>query len=160
MAETIVEKLDWNIREARPGDWPAIAELNRLLALETEGKTLDMRLVEPGVRRLISEPALGRYFLAEATDRVIGQLAITFEWSDWRNGMLWWLQSVYVAAAWRGRGVFRSLYQYVENLGRRDADVCGIRLYVDERNTAAHGVYEALGFERAGYLVLEKSLRR
>lgn len=160
MAETSAEKLDWNIREARPADWPAIAEFNRLLALETEAKSLDMHLVEPGVRRLIGEPALGRYFLAEVDDRVIGQLAITFEWSDWRNGMLWWLQSVYVASAWRGRGVFRSLYQYVENLGRRDADVCGIRLYVDEHNAPAHGVYEALGFERAGYLVLEKSLRR
>lgn len=160
MGETIAGTLDWNIREARPADWPAVAEFNRLLALETEAKALDIQFVEPGVRRLIGNPSLGRYFLAEASDRVIGQLAITFEWSDWRNGMLWWLQSVYVASGWRGRGVFRSLYQYVENLGRRDPDVCGIRLYVDERNTPAHGVYEALGFTRTGYLVLEKSLRR
>jgi GNAT superfamily N-acetyltransferase len=149
----------WSIRDARPADAPAVAEYNRLLALETEERALDMRLLEPGVRRLFADRALGRYFVAEAAGRVIGQVMVTYEWSDWRNGLLWWLQSVYVATDWRRHGVFRGLYQHVESLARSEPEVCGIRLYMEEHNTRARHTYEALGFTNPGYLVLEKLLR-
>jgi GNAT superfamily N-acetyltransferase len=150
---------DWSIRDGQPADWPVIAEFNRLLAFETEEKSLDVALLEAGVRRLLGDPTLGRYFLAEASGGVIGQVMITYEWSDWRNGMLWWLQSVYVADGSRRRGVFRGLYQHVESLARRQSEVRGIRLYMEERNVRARRTYEALGFTSPGYLVLEKLLR-
>ena len=150
--------MQWIIRDARPADWPVIVEFNRLLALGTEETALDVKRLTAGVQRLLADPGLGRYFVAEIDGRVIAQTMITFEWSDWRNGMFWWLQSVYVEGAYRGRGIFRGLYQHVEQLARAEGNVCGIRLYVDERNTAAHGVYENLGLLPAGYFMLQKLL--
>ena len=147
----------WTIREGRPDDWAAIVEFNRLLAQESEHKVLDPAVVTPGVKRMFADATLGRYFLAEEDGRVIGQTMITYEWSDWRNGNLWWLQSVYVDQAHRGRGVFASLYRHIEELARREAGVCGIRLYVEEHNRAAQAAYVAAGLTPAGYLVFEKT---
>lgn len=152
--------MDWTLREGHAGDAPVIAGFNRRLALETEHKDLDPATVAAGVRHLLAHPALGRYYVAEQDGRVIGQLMITFEWSDWRNGTFWWLQSVYVDAAHRGRGVFGSLCRHVEALARADGGVCGIRLYVEGNNAAARAVYARLGFDDAGYRVLERMLPR
>lgn len=146
------------IRDARPDDWTVITEFNRRMALETERKALDAALVGAGVRRVLADPALGRYYVAEHDGRIIGQLMITFEWSDWRNGMFWWLQSVYVDEAWRGRGVFRRLCTHVERLARMEDSVRGIRLYMANTNTRARRAYDALGIHATGYVVLEKQL--
>lgn len=150
--------MQWTIRDGRPSDWPVIVDFNRLLALESEEKVLDLKLLSAGVRRLLADDNLGRYFVAESDGRVIAQTMVTCEWSDWRNGMFWWLQSVYVEVPVRGRGIFRGLYRHIEQLARNDGTICGIRLYVDQRNTSAHGVYETLGLKPAGYFVLEKLL--
>jgi GNAT superfamily N-acetyltransferase len=150
--------MSWTIRDARPDDWPVIVDFNLRMALETEHKKLDPARVTPGVRRVLADPALGRYFVAEHEGRIIGQLMITLEWSDWRNGMFWWLQSVFVDETWRGQGVFRGLYEHVERLARAEPSVCGIRLYMDEGNARAQRAYAALGIGTTGYLVLEKDL--
>jgi GNAT superfamily N-acetyltransferase len=150
--------MTWIIREARSDDWPAIAEFNRRMALETERKRLEPGVVAAGVQRVLADPALGCYFVAENNGELIGQLMITLEWSDWRNATFWWLQSVYVTEPWRGRGVLRGLYNHVEALARATGTVCGIRLYMDEHNVRAHRAYEALGIRRGTYLLLEKEL--
>lgn len=150
--------MTWIIRDARPDDWSVIAGFNRRMALETEGKRLAPDVVAAGVQRVLADPGLGRYFVAEQDGEIIGQLMITLEWSDWRNATFWWLQSVYVAEPWRSKGVFRSLYQHVEALARATRTVCGIRLYMEEHNARAHRAYEALGIRRGGYLLLEKEL--
>ncbi len=144
------------IRQAVSADAAVIAEFNRLLAHESEGKELDRTLLEPGVRAAVADPHKGRYFLAERAGQVIGQLGITYEWSDWRNGWFWWIQSVYVVPAARRQGVFRALFHHVEAAARADATVIGIRLYVERDNRGAHDTYRGLGLEWTDYLVMEK----
>ncbi len=144
------------IRRATVADTAVVVEFNRLLARESEGKELDATLLEPGVRAGLEDPHKSWYFLAEEGGRVVGQLALTFEWSDWRNGWFWWVQSVYVRPEARRRGVFRALYGHVERLAREDPQVIGIRLYVENGNDAARRTYEEMGLRPAGYLVLEK----
>ena len=147
------------IRPARPSDHETIVDFNARLAAETEDRALDPATLRAGVGRVLAEPALGRYFIAERAGAVAGQLMITYEWSDWRNGLFWWLQSVYVPAAQRRQGVFRALYRHVETAARAEPGCCGLRLYVDERNQAAQDVYRALGMVPAGYRMLELELR-
>ena len=142
------------IRPARPADTPTIVRFNIALAEESEGLRLDPQTVEAGVRRMFSDPALGRYFLAvSSTGERLGQLMITTEWSDWRNCMIWWLQSVYTAPEHRGSGVFRSLCEYV--LGEAGETECRVRLYVERHNSRAIAAYRALGFDHCGYDVME-----
>ncbi len=145
---------DLIIRPARPGDTPTIVRFNVLLAEESEGLELNPRTVDAGVRRMFSDPALGRYFLAVSPEGdALGQLMITTEWSDWRNCMIWWLQSVYTDSQHRGRGVFRSLCEHV--VGEARAADCRLRLYVERDNAQAIAAYRALGFDRCGYDVME-----
>jgi GNAT superfamily N-acetyltransferase len=144
------------IRQAGPADAAHVAEFNRLLAHESEGKDLDRALLDPGVRAALADPSKGRYFIAEGDGEVVGQLGITYEWSDWRNGWFWWIQSVYVVPAARRQGVFRTLFHHVESAARLDPAVIGIRLYVERDNEAAHHTYEGLGLEWTSYLVMEK----
>lgn len=142
------------IRPARPADTPTIVRFNIALADESEGLRLDPDTVEAGVRRMFSDPALGRYYMAvSTTGERLGQLMITTEWSDWRNCMIWWLQSVYTAPEHRGRGVFRSLCEYV--LGEAVEAHCRVRLYVERDNSRAIAAYRALGFDHCGYDVME-----
>jgi GNAT superfamily N-acetyltransferase len=143
------------VRPARLDDAAAIVEFNHRLALETEQKKLDHDTLVKGVDAILRDPRLGRYFVATAGERVVGQTMVTEEWSDWRNGRLWWLQSVYVDAQWRGRGVFRLLLNKVGALGR-EAGVIGLRLYVERHNLRAHATYQRAGFKDAGYVVLER----
>ena len=146
----------WSIRPAATADAAQIAEFNRRMALETERKALDPDTVLRGVQRLLAEPGLGRYYVAEQDGRLLGQAMITYEWSDWRNGLFWWLQSVYVEPGSRSRGVFGSLCRHIETLADRQGGVCGLRLYVENGNEAAKAAYRSLGFASAGYEVLER----
>ena len=130
-------------------------DFNIALCRETEGRELDSSTVSEGVRRFISEPARGRYFVALIDGEVVGQTAHTFEWSDWRNGEIWWIQSVYVHPLHRGFGVFRALFSHVRELGEADADCCGIRLYMERENDTARESYRRLGFSETGYEVFE-----
>jgi GNAT superfamily N-acetyltransferase len=136
----------------------AIVEFNRRLALETEAKVLDLEVLEPGVSAALADPDRLRYWIAElgSPPRVVGQAAVTREWSDWRWGWVWWFQSVYVDEASRGRGVFRALFQQIRNEARSLPDVIGLRLYVEESNQAAQRTYRALGMTPGGYSVYQE----
>jgi GNAT superfamily N-acetyltransferase len=148
------------VRDAVPADRPMIAEFNRRLAVETEGKVLDPAVLDRGVARALADPDRLRYWVAEtrgsADPRLVGQTAITREWSDWRDGWVWWLQSVYIDADFRGLGIFRALYQHIRDAARAEPDVIGIRLYVENGNLRAQKTYEALGMKPGGYSVLEE----
>ncbi len=144
------------IRSATPADAEVVAEFNRRLALESEQRHLDPVVLAAGVARALADPERARYFVAEEGGEVVGQLMLTREWSDWRNRWLWWLQSVYVRADARRRGVFRALFEHVEQLVRQDPEVLGLRLYVEHENKVAQETYARLGMTNAGYLVLEK----
>jgi ribosomal protein S18 acetylase RimI-like enzyme len=148
------------IRTALPTDCDVIVDFNCRLADETEGKLLDRAIVTRGVAAALADAHKARYFLACDGERPVGQLMFTWEWSDWRDGVFWWLQSVYVVAEFRGRGVFRRLFEHVRELAGRDPQVVGLRLYVEHDNSAAQAVYARLGMSRPGYHVLELPLRR
>lgn len=150
------------IRPATLADVPVLADFNRRLARETEGRELDPARVSAGVAAVLEDPAKGRYYVAvPATGGgVVGQLMLTGEWSDWRNGCFWWIQSVYVDATHRGRGVFTALYRHVEALARANPGVCGLRLYVEHHNAPARQAYQKLGLQPAGYEVLETDFSR
>jgi len=148
-----------DIREATQDDFSFIVAANTALAMETEGQTLDPALLGPGVQALLDDPGLGRYYLARIGGQAVGQLMTTFEWSDWRNGLLLWIQSVYVLPDHRGAGVFRALYGHLSELARADPRICGIRLYVDRGNARAQDVYARLGMHRTNYGVMEAVYR-
>lgn len=143
------------IREAGLADAASIATFNNGIAEETENRSLDMAIVRPGVERLLGDRALGRYWVAEIDGKIVGQLMVTFEWSDWRNGMLWWIQSVYVDADHRRQGIFSALHRHVESLAKAEDDVIGLRLYVEYNNKRAQQTYETLGMSSPGYQVMQ-----
>ena len=147
--------MDFDIRDARLPDSTSIAHHNSLMAEETEGRPLLPEVVGPGVERLLRDPQKGRYWVAVAGAEVIGQIMVTYEWSDWRNGTLWWIQSVYVRPESRRQGVFSALYRHVELLARETDDVRGLRLYVEDNNVQAQKTYEALGMVNPHYRVME-----
>ena len=147
------------VRDARREDRDAIVELNARLALETEHKVLDPRVLGRGVDRALADPDRLRYWVAESDGRVVGQAAITREWSDWRDGWLWWFQSVYVVAEHRGRGIFRALYGQIRAAALAEPDVIGLRLYVENENARAQQTYRALGMVPGGYHVYEELWR-
>lgn len=144
------------LRDANLGDADIISEYNARLARETEGRELDHTVLTAGVRALLADTAKGRYFVAESAGEVIGQVMITYEWSDWRNGTIWWLQSVYVQAAFRRQGVFRALFEHVQRLASQQPGVCGLRLYVERENERAKDAYARQGMVNAGYEVFER----
>ena len=143
------------IRPACYSDWPVIADYNTRLAWESEQKRLDPAKIEPGVQAVLNDPTKGRYFVAEADGRVVGQLMHTWEWSDWRNGQIWWLQSVYVSPEHRQQGVFRQLFEHMVALAAEEG-VLGVRLYVEDHNARAQQTYQQLGLTSAGYRVMER----
>jgi ribosomal protein S18 acetylase RimI-like enzyme len=144
-----------HIRSARPGDEVHVVAFNIELARESEGLMLDPSDVRPGVRAVLNDPSRGRYYLSEQGERVVGQIGLTFEWSDWRNGFFWWIQSVYVRPEARRTGVFRALYHHVEAMALEDPGCTGLRLYVEPENTSAIATYHALGLGDAPYRMLE-----
>jgi GNAT superfamily N-acetyltransferase len=143
------------VRDARPDDHAAIVGFNAALALETEHKTLDLDVLSRGVTRALADPERLRYWVAEdaGSDRVVGMSGVTREWSDWRDGDIWWLQSVFVDQAYRGRGVFRSLLETIRAAARSSPGVIGLRLYVEAANHRAQATYRALGMVPEGYEV-------
>ncbi|MCX6132663.1 MAG: GNAT family N-acetyltransferase [Ignavibacteriales bacterium] len=147
--------MDITIRQATVADAAVVARFNELIALETESKTLDAELLQQGVEALLADPSKGIYFLAESGGTVVGQTMITYEWSDWRNGTFWWIQSVYVANEARGAGVFKSLFDHIHALAAGRPDICGIRLYVEENNARARQIYERLGMKHSHYRMYE-----
>lgn len=143
------------VRHARQADSDVIVEFNTLLAQQTEARALDPQRVNAGVRALLSDAAKGTYYLAEHEGQVIGQLLITTEWSDWRNGWFWWIQSLFVREEFRGRGVFRALFDHVRQEAVLRPDICGIRLYVEADNDHARNTYEQLGMKMTSYRLYE-----
>ena len=146
------------IRSAQPSDAPAIVEFNRRLALETEDKVLDPGVLSAGVAAVLGDSTRGLYFVAERDGDVVGQLMITYEWSDWRNGWIWWLQSVYVRADQRSRGIFRSLFEHAVEQARAAGQVVSVRLYVEKDNRSAQAIYKNLGFAEMHFQMMHKSL--
>lgn len=148
-------RMSITVRDARPRDATLIADFNSRLAAETEDTALDPAIIGPGVARILGDPRLGRYWVAEIEREIVGQIMVTYEWSDWRNGMLWWLQSVYVRQDHRRGGVFAALYRHVESLAREAPGVAGLRLYVDAGNRRAQDTYTRLGLRMTGYRVMQ-----
>jgi GNAT superfamily N-acetyltransferase len=144
-----------SIRPADPADAPVIVEFNRLLALETEGKVLDIATLSRGVAACLADPMKGLYYLAETKGEAIGQIGLTYEFSDWRDGWFWWIQSVYVAKEFRRQGVFRRLYDHVHQAARSDATAVGLRLYVERSNHIAKQTYLRLGMRESEYELLD-----
>ncbi|MDX1513820.1 MAG: GNAT family N-acetyltransferase [Gammaproteobacteria bacterium] len=147
-----------SVRLATADDAVRLAEFNRAMAMETEAKPLPEDVVSAGVNAVFSSEDKGFYVVAESDGNVVGALMVTFEWSDWRNGFFWWIQSVYVNPACRRRGIYRMLYAYVVDRARARDDVYGFRLYVERDNARARKVYQALGMHHTDYLIYEQSL--
>jgi GNAT superfamily N-acetyltransferase len=144
------------VRRATPADAAVIAEYNRRLAAESEGVALDPAVLAAGVAAALADPNKALYFVAEDGGAVVGQLMITREWSDWRNGWIWWIQSVYVREDARRRGVFRALFEHALAAARAERDVVGVRLYVVKENATARATYANLGMGETEYIVLER----
>jgi GNAT superfamily N-acetyltransferase len=144
-----------SIRSASQADAAIIAHFNSLLAAETEQITLDQDRLRKGVEVLLQDSTKGFYVLAERDNVIVGQIMITYEWSDWRNGVFWWIQSVYVERAARGTGVFKALFEYIHTLAKTTPDVCGLRLYVEKKNTRAKQTYERLAMYSSHYEMYE-----
>ena len=144
------------LRQATAADAAVVVDFNLRLAQESEGKSLDRATLAQGVASVLADPKRGLYFVAERSGEVVGQVMITTEWSDWRNGWIWWIQSVYVHADARRGGVFRSLYEHVARSAEADPDVVALRLYVERDNQAAQATYGRLGMKATSYLVMER----
>lgn len=142
-------------RTAMPSDATAIVDFQIAMARETEQWTLDRQTCGAGVRAVFDNPSLGRYFVGESGDRVVCSCLITYEWSDWRNGLVWWIQSVYVTPGARRQGVYAGLYSHIKSLVLADPSVRGVRLYVDQGNAVAQAVYSRLGMNGDHYKVYE-----
>jgi GNAT superfamily N-acetyltransferase len=142
-------------RLARPEDIPRIAEFQIAMALETEDVRLDPETCAKGVRAVFETTSLGKYYVAEKYSNVVGVTLTTYEWSDWRNGVVWWIQSVYVHPDFRKQGIYSGIYSFIRGLAQSDPFVRGIRLYVDKRNIPAQEVYSHLGMNGEHYQVFE-----
>ncbi len=144
------------IRDATPDDLPVIVDFNAQLAWESESRRLDLPTLTSGVRRALESPSLCRYFVAERAGTIVGQTMLTFELTDWRDGVLWWIQSVYVLPDHRRCGVFAALFAHIQNLAETDPTVRGLRLYVEEHNQRAQATYAKMGLAPTGHLLYER----
>lgn len=147
------------VRLARPDDVDELVSFGAAMAMETEDRTLDRERLRRGTLAVLESPVRGFYLVAELPEEplkvIVGQLLVTYEWSDWRNATFWWIQSVYVHPDWRRRGVYRRLHESVLMQARAQGNVCGVRLYVEEQNEAAQAVYRRVGLSPSPYLVFE-----
>jgi len=145
------------IRQAKPEDAAALSEFNQNMAFETEAIELIPEVITAGVKTMIDNPQMGFYLVAESDDGDIqASLMVTTEWSDWRNGLFWWIQSVYVKPDYRRQGLYRKLYERVKSLAEAETGVCGFRLYVEHDNTNAQQAYRALGMQETHYQLFEE----
>lgn len=147
---------DLLIRRGEMRDADAIAAFNIAMARETEAKELLPESIGAGVRGLLVNPALGFYLVAETGESMVASLLVTTEWSDWRNGVFWWIQSVYVQPQWRRRGIYSRLYQFVKHAAAADPGICGFRLYVEKQNRGAQTTYASLGMQETDYRMYEE----
>lgn len=143
------------VRSADLEDAQRIVLFNQAMARETEGRELDRKVLRKGVEALLKDPSRGRYFVAVKGEEVVGQVMITTEWSDWRNGEIWWLQSVYVSKRHRRHGIYRELHEHVREAARTGKAI-GLRLYVERDNLPAQATYRTLGMEASQYLMFEE----
>ncbi len=143
------------IREAHKGDLAILVQNNLALAEETEALQLDAEVLREGIEQALKREEC-HYFVSEIANKVVGQTMITYEWSDWRNGIIWWIQSVYVHPDYRKQGVFRTLFTHIEKLAKIHPQVKALRLYVMRDNNAGQGTYQSLGMNNSGYIVFEK----
>ena len=144
-----------DIRPGKLADIETIVDCQLRMAAESEGLELDRETVARGVRRVFDEPSIGRYWLAEADGDVVGCLLVLPEWSDWRNGTVLWIHSLYVRPGHRRRGVFRALYEHLRGVVEADESLKGLRLYVEKANAAARRAYEAVGMDGEHYRLYE-----
>lgn len=149
-------KYTMNIRIATRDDAAAMVEFNQAMALETEHKHLDNDVLSNGVAAVFDDPQKGFYVVADVDGEIVGGLMVTFEWSDWRNGWFWWIQSVYVRPEGRGKSVYSKLYEFVKQRASDAGNVCGFRLYVEKENEHAQAVYRKLGMDETYYLMFEE----
>lgn len=143
------------IRKANLNDIETISKFNYNLAYETENKKLDMNILKKGVENLIKDNSKGQYYVYIADEKIVGQIMYTYEWSDWRNKMFLWVQSVYVDKEYRQMGVFKSLYNHVKSFCDNDDSIGGIRLYVEKQNKNAQNIYKSLGMIECEYDMYE-----
>ena len=144
------------IRQATINDAAAIADFNIKMAKETEGMDLIPEVITAGVRNMIENRQMGFYLVAEEANLIQAALMVTTEWSDWRNGLFWWIQSVYVQPDYRRTGLYRSLYEKVKTLSEDETNVCGFRLYVEHENLIAQETYRSLGMDQTDYQMFEE----
>jgi len=145
-----------NLRRANVKDAQALADFNINMAQETEGIELIPEVIRAGVEAMINNPQMGFYLVVEDEGEIAASLMVTTEWSDWRNGLFWWIQSVYVRPQNRRQGLYRQLYRRVKSLAEEESNVCGFRLYVEHDNRAAHLTYRSLGMEETAYKLYEE----
>lgn len=143
------------IRLARKDDLAIIVAFNRAMAAETEDVVLNIETLEAGVNNLFEDQKLGFYIVGEINSQVRSCLMITYEWSDWRNGLFWWIQSVYVDPGFRKKGLYKEMYKFIKTKVDQDKSIAGIRLYVDENNSVAKHVYNHLGMNKSNYELFE-----
>lgn len=146
-----------NILRAESESVSILVKFNLEMARETEAKELDPEVLLAGVKGIFENPGRGFYLVAKNGDEVVGSLMVTKEWSDWRNGDFWWVQSVYVLPDFRKQGVFGKLYEKVREMALAEKGVCGCRLYVERDNVAAQSAYERRGFLETHYRLFEDS---
>ncbi len=144
-----------NIRKANSSDITILVHNNQALARETEALELNENILRDGIKQALKRNEC-HYFVAIIDGKVVGQTMITYEWSDWRNGIIWWVQSVYVHRNYRRRGVFRNLFLHIESLARNHPQVKAIRLYVMNNNKTGQHTYKSLGMNNSGYIIFEK----
>ena len=144
------------IRRAVLSDSKALAEFNISMAKETEGIELIPGVIGSGVEAMINNPQMGFYLVVEDAGEIQASLMVTTEWSDWRNGLFWWIQSVYVNQQYRRQGLYRQLYERVKSLAEAEIHVCGFRLYVEHDNHIAQKTYRSLGMQETSYKLYEE----
>ena len=148
-------KINMEIREAKPEEYPSIVNFQLSMASETENIELDKPTVDKGVKAVLADGSKGKYYVALEKGQIVGSLLTTYEWSDWRNGTILWIQSVYVLPTYRRKGVYRSLYTHLKNKVNQSEELNGIRLYADKSNIAAHKTYRKLAMADDHYLTFE-----
>ena len=152
------------IRSANPTDLDELVTSSVALAQETEGRLLHKDTLRAGIQTIMCSPDKGFLIVAEVHDeqqfRTVGQLMVTYEWSDWRNSVFWWIQSVYVDPAWRRHRIYRAMHRYIREKARANRNICGIRLYVEQHNQTAQTAYRKLGLRQAKYIVYEEEFNR
>jgi len=145
------------IREACESDLSSLVEYNLALAKETENLDLNKDTLRLGIQNSFALQGC-HYFVAETEGNVVGQTMITSEWSDWRNGTIWWMQSVYVHPSYRKQGVFSKIFKHIETIAKKKSTIQSLRLYVMQNNQAGLKTYQSVGMNNTGYLVYEKPL--